>query len=303
MNGGKDADSKLIVTSDVLSHFDDAKTIKKAIHEQIEIKSFYAGASTLLIGSKSVNVKAGDVVVINPYEFHTTIDIGVETGKYNFLMIPLDYFSFMAAPGVNLRDFFFSDKKVFRTLFENDEELCMIVNRIAKECKMCEKAYELAVRGLMMQLFAVLIRRGVSSGENVPMTRNPAANYDLIEPAIRYIRDHFAEQIEVEHLAELCRLSKYYFCHTFKTVTDYPVMGYVRQYRLKIADVMLMNTTQSVEDIAEYCGFESANYFIRCYKKHFGKTPGKRRSHGGKPITIEYSVIKNKPDGAADGRT
>ena len=46
----------------------------EAFHEEIEIKCFYEGSATLLIGTQTVNVTKGDIVVINPYEFHATID-------------------------------------------------------------------------------------------------------------------------------------------------------------------------------------------------------------------------------------
>ena len=48
----------------------------RVVHEAIEIKCFYEGESTLLIDSKPIKVRAGDVVVINPYELHSTIDDG-----------------------------------------------------------------------------------------------------------------------------------------------------------------------------------------------------------------------------------
>ena len=44
-------------------------------------------------------------------------------------------------------------------------------------------------------------------------------------------------------------------------------MEYLRDYRLAIADTLLINTEKSIADIAELCGFESSNYFCRCYKK------------------------------------
>ena len=54
-------------------------------------------------------------------------------------------------------------------------------------------------------------------------------------------------------------------------------MEYLREYRIKIADVMLTNTEKSVSEIAEACGFESVAYFCRAYKRQFGVSPGKRR--------------------------
>ena len=76
------------------STVDDVTEAACAIHEAIEIKCFYEGNSTLLVGSKTIYAKAGDVVVINPYEFHATVDPGADEnkGKYHLIMVPLDYF-------------------------------------------------------------------------------------------------------------------------------------------------------------------------------------------------------------------
>ena len=88
------------------SAVDNVEGVRKAIHEAVEIKCFYEGTSTLLLGTQTVTVKAGDVVVINPYEFHATIDRGEEgnTGKYHLFMVPLDFFSGCNLPEMDLPD-------------------------------------------------------------------------------------------------------------------------------------------------------------------------------------------------------
>jgi AraC-like DNA-binding protein len=130
---------------------------------------------------------------------------------------------------------------------------------------------------LMLEAFVILLREGLCEVESSDRGADCLRAYHLIEPALRHIRDRYPEPISVERLAALCNVSKHYFCHVFKTVTQKSSMEYLREYRIKIADVMLSNTEKSVSEIAENCGFESVAYFCRAYKRHFGVSPGKRR--------------------------
>ena len=57
----------LCVITDSESGIDTIEGARKAVHEAIEIKYFYEGRSTLLIGNKTVNAEAGDIIIINPY--------------------------------------------------------------------------------------------------------------------------------------------------------------------------------------------------------------------------------------------
>ena len=94
-------------------NFDNAS---QAIHEVIEIKCFYEGESTLLIGNETIQVKAGDIVVINPYEFHTTADYGKkERGKYHLFMMSVDFFDVVMASGLDLRQLIFGKRMAFKT--------------------------------------------------------------------------------------------------------------------------------------------------------------------------------------------
>jgi len=251
----------------------------RVLHEEIEIKCFYEGASTLLIGNRTVNVKAGDVVVINPYEFHSTVDCGPqsEKGKYHLFMIPPDFFSTVGAGEVKLRPLLLSGNKAFQTLFSGDERLFDLLSRVVTECTEKKAHYAAAVSGLMLEVLVILLREGLCEGEVPERGTDRLRSYHLIEPALRHIRDSFREPISVDQLASLCNVSKHYFCHVFKTVTQKSAMEYLREYRLKIAGVMLTDTEKSVSEVAEDCGFESVAYFCRAYKRRFGNTPGKRR--------------------------
>ena len=262
------------------SRVDDVETVRKAIHEDVEIKCFYEGTSTLLVNTQAVKVKAGDVVVINPYELHATIDRGPENepGKYHLFMVPLDFFGEGCPEELDLRSLFFAQKKSFQTLLSDHPQLHHLLMQAAQEHKEKATGYNAVIRGLMMQVFVLLLRFGLQEDTSSAAPGETMRAYRLIEPALRYIRDNYSQSISVEELANLCQISKHYFCRVFKTAMGNSAIEYLLAYRMMVSDILLVGTDKSVSQIAESCGFESAQYFCRCYKKHFGTSPGKRRN-------------------------
>ena len=251
--------------------------VQRMLHEQIEIKCFYEGASTLMVGSQTVNACAGDVVVINPYELHATVSYGEELGKYHLLLIPLDFFSGIGTDELELRSLLLAEGKRLKSFFQNDGELSSIIFRIVTEYEEKKPAFRSVIKGLVAELFAILLRRGLEEKSATLQHGDILRSYLLIEPALRSIRNDYSEELTTDRLAELCKISKYYFCRTFKAVTKKTAMEYLRDYRLEVADVILGNTDKSVMLVAELCGFPDVNYFCRCYKARYGSSPSTKR--------------------------
>ena len=268
----------VIIAPNRVSLINGISSSRKMLHEDIEIKYFYEGASTLLIGTQTLTARAGDVVIINPYEFHATIDCDEERGKYHLFMIPLDFFSGGGVDSLELRSLLLAKRQSFKTLFSGDKRMTDILQRIVDEYLEKNTAYHIAIRGLLTELFAILLRGGLVSGGTASNTNEILHLYELIEPSLNYIRNNYANEITLEELAQLCNISKYYFCRIFKEVTEKTAMEYLRDYRIEIADIMLVNTDRSVTEISELCGFDDVNYFCRCYKTRYGVSPGKRKT-------------------------
>ena len=269
-----------IISRELTSGIDNVETVRKALHEAIEIKYFYEGTATLLIGTNPVSVKEGDIVVINPYEFHATVDCGEKRGKYHLFMVPLDFFSDSADSELNLRSLLLVEKNFFKTLVK-DERMSKILLRIVQENAENKPYSAAAIKGLLMEFFCLMLRSyTLSKEESESFQKETLRSYKLIEPALRHIRDNFSESFTVDMMSNLCGLSKHYFCRVFKNVTGKTAMEYLRDYRIKLSDAMLTNTDKSVSQIAELCGFDSVNYYCRCYKNCYGFSPSKRRAKG-----------------------
>ena len=268
---------KILVRKDVTAWIDSGHDFTGSFHEEIEIKYFFEGEATLLVDNKNVNAKAGDIVFINPYELHSTLSLGAQKGKYHIIMLGLDFFE-GCKELPDLRRFFFEKSKGMQTHICGNKRAASIVNRIAEELSEKKKLYDIAVRGLVAELFAILVRDyAVTRISEYPSDKS-IAKYNVILPALNLIRSNYARSVGTDELALACNVSKYYFCRIFKEVTGMTAIDYLTDYRLHVADVLLSNTSKSISDIATECGFEDASYFSRCYKKHKGVSPKNNRA-------------------------
>ena len=266
------------VIRNLTSDIDNLETANKALHETIEIKYFYGGNATLLVGTNSISVKAGDIVVVNPYEFHATVDCGAEKGMYHLFLVPLDFFSNNSKSDINLRSLLLEENKFFKNHIK-DDRIAEILLRVVEESAGKQPFCEAVIRGLLLQFFCLMFRNHILNKSDTNFGyMETSHSYKLIEPALRHIRDNYDESFTLEELSKHCGLSKHYFCRAFKTVTGKTPMEYLRDYRIKVSDAMLINTDKSIMQISEMCGFESVNYYSRCYKSFYGFSPSKRRT-------------------------
>ena len=250
--------------------------VESEIHEAIEIKVFREGRATLLIGNRALEAKAGDVIIMNPYEFHATVECGEEKSKYHLIMVSLDFFTPFLDRQTDLRTWFFSEKKAFQNRIEGDERLLTLLQAVVEEWESKPLFYRVRIRALMTEVLTLLFRYGTKEFENKGNEQR-VRHYRMIEPALRSIRKDYGRELDLTTLANLCCVNKYYFCRVFKEVMGCSPMQYLCGYRLHCADILLRNTTRSVTEVLYTCGFRDESYFYRCYRKHFGITPYERR--------------------------
>jgi AraC family transcriptional regulator len=91
--------------------------------------------------------------------------------------------------------------------------------------------------------------------------------------ATSYIEEHLAEQISLATLAQLVRLSPYYFCRAFKQSLGVPPHRYHNNRRIEHAKTLLANPATSVTEIALELGFSETSSFTAAFRKTTGMTP------------------------------
>lgn len=94
----------------------------------------------------------------------------------------------------------------------------------------------------------------------------------------QYLRNHLNESINIDALAEYCRLSRSGLDKKMRQYLATSPSHYIRQFKLQKAKDMLLNSQLSVKEISQLTGFNSLSYFSTCYTKQYGHSPNKYRS-------------------------
>lgn len=92
-----------------------------------------------------------------------------------------------------------------------------------------------------------------------------------------FIDQNYTNKIALEIVANQFNVNKSYLLRLFKENTGLTVNNYILQKRILLAKNELRFSNKTLDVIAEECGFECANYFIRIFKKIEGLTPGEYR--------------------------
>ena len=103
----------------------------------------------------------------------------------------------------------------------------------------------------------------------------------FLDDVLDYCRSHIKEELSVEKLARISGRSRWYFSREFKRAVGVSVPQYLTEMRLQKACQLLIDPHYSVKEISALCGFAETAYFIRCFTRRFGITPGNFRKGSG----------------------
>ncbi len=101
--------------------------------------------------------------------------------------------------------------------------------------------------------------------------------YESLAPALEYIRENYQEQIRLEDLSDLCGMSTSHFIRNFQKHIGRTPHDYLLAYRLRQAKQLLIFTNNTIEEIADQCGFNSASHFARAFRGENNVRPSEFR--------------------------
>jgi len=97
--------------------------------------------------------------------------------------------------------------------------------------------------------------------------------------AIRWIRNHYADAILIDDLAQIAGMSVTSLHRHFRGVTSMTPIQFQKQIRLQTARTRLLSAPEDVASVGLAVGYDSASQFSREYRRLFGRPPGQDRQH------------------------
>ncbi len=141
-----------------------------------------------------------------------------------------------------------------------------------------KEVYDLAARNdpisfiecstMLMDLCSKMLIHVIGNNEASSKPLSP-----VVSSAIQIIEEEFKSDLDLSGVCERLSVSKFYFLRTFRQQTGFTPNDYLITVRLNHAKSLLRSTSMTIEDIALECGFSTASYFIRVFKKHEAVTP------------------------------
>ena len=118
-----------------------------------------------------------------------------------------------------------------------------------------------------------------------------------MQEAISYMEDHLLEEINYEDVARHVHTSSYEFHRTFSCLTGMTANAYIRNRRLSLASMDLMDSNVRITDIALKYGYDTPEAFTKAFTRFHGVSPKAAREDAAKLTLFNPLVIKITVDG------
>src|SRR5690606_38207047 len=89
----------------------------------------------------------------------------------------------------------------------------------------------------------------------------------LVQLVRRHLRDHLAEAVTLDDLADLACLSRYHFARRFRAAAGVSPMAFVRRLRVEAARGLLMTPGVPLRWVAQQVGLQDEFHLSRVFKR------------------------------------
>ncbi len=238
----------------------------------LELSYVLQGSYEAVTEHFSETVKAGELVIIAPYDIHMLSKRqGEESGM--ILTIHIDFSRMAESMAGNPRESFRSG--IF-TMAQNKEVYFALKRKIGELVKMLmeDKSNLLHLNVLMAELAFLAASPGALAMEELPLQSEHQENY---MKAIRYIDAHFREPLSLGDVAHQLSFSLSYTSKLLKKYTGLPFIKYLSYVRVRGSLETLLEGKEQIEQIALDCGMASAKAYSTTFKELYGVLPSAYR--------------------------
>ncbi len=165
--------------------------------------------------------------------------------------------------------------KAIEKLFAEDEQIFNIGLK-QEMVDLYQRAIEVAAedRPSAQQLLCGIVMHLLGNLSYIAHSAITADRMDqIIEQAKAIMQEKASQNIDLDMLAEQLNVSYSWFRKVFREYTGYPPAKYFMLVKLRRAQYLLVNTQESIKEIAFSLGFKSPEHFYTTFKRVMGSTP------------------------------
>ena len=251
-------------------------------HDFHELVYIYSGTAIHLTKYGNYEIKGGDVLSIKPGQYHGFKKIN-NLVLMNILIRPSfltqDHFHLNLIPAYTTLFEQTTAKKAEKTSpvhfsLSNPQsfEVRALIESMQEEIRGHYSGYITQAITFFLQLLVLLSR--IYENKHYSGCSSDNASVRLID----YIEKNFHKNIATAELVEISGMSASSILRTCKRITGYSPTVYQKRLRMFSAINALVQSNQSVTQIALDVGYNDSNYFSRLFKDFINLTPSEYRT-------------------------
>ena len=242
-------------------------------HDFYEVYFLLDGDVEYWVDGGIYRLKPGDLMLINPQEFHRPIVTG-DTGIYEriVLWINKDYLESLADHDFLSLCFDKASPTHTNLLHPSAAQRASLHDRLGqliRESYSTEPGAQACATSVFLQFMTEVNRMALRADARRGAQQESSP---LVTRVITYIREHCREELSLDGLAQRFYVSKYHLSHEFSREVGIGVYRYILLNRLSMARQLLAEGI-APGDVCVHCGFKDYTAFFRAFKAEYGVSP------------------------------
>ena len=245
-------------------------------HQGIELNYLIKGKDLrFALEGQTYHFNSGDIWLVNRRQIQSASG---EAGEWEYegLIIDDDFLLSQYPSSINWNLNLLGQKSTKKTRAYNE-----LVKEVAELGRLCRKPLTDARRFIVLShlmKIIVLLDQNFNNKEQIVQSPNLALGDEII----KYINEHFQEDIQVGDIAQKFNISHVTLNRQLKQTNNLSMGKYLKLVRLMHAKELLLNTNKSIELVAYESGFSNTRVLNRNFKSWKHKTPTEYRNEFSK---------------------
>ena len=267
--------NKFYIDSDFELHRDVKITeYEKHTHDFVELVYTYSGKGVHTVDGRDFLVSRGSLLFINYGSVHSFkssegldfvnilikpefVSEGLRDVENAFALLGLEEFK-------EFESIINRDNCCVEFWGEEQKRIEMLISVIENEQSNGNSGRSLILHSALNLLLTYVFRKMA-----LPMKRELAVNSDLL----LYIKNNCSEPLRLDTIADMVGYNPAYFSRIFKEFSGKNFTEYLKCARIEKAEFLLVDTDESVSNIALQVGFSDKTKFFKAFKKQVGCSP------------------------------
>ena len=239
---------------------------EKHWHHSVEIFAVFEGQIDFYLNNECISLGSGEFILVNSNEIHSIYS--ALPNKTVVLQMPLKTFE----------DYFTGPETIHFShgAREQDKKMMQLIGEMYATYEEKKCGYDMKVKGLYYTMLYLMVTE----------YREPEVSHDVLKRNHKldrlsritsYIKENYASELSLEHLANVFGYSPYYLSRMFQKYAGMNYKTYLQSIRVQNAYKELMNSNHTISEVALNHGFPNSKAFAKAFAAQYGMLPSEYR--------------------------